>query len=249
MKTLALAIFLSLSFQCLLAQDSIWYVAAKNGLSLRTDPSLSGKVITKLPYGEKITIIEYVYDTSVIVLEGFESEWISVSANGKHGYVASAFLLSSPPPRNNVKTIKEYLDQVSKQVCSVKYGEWNENAEEKYDAKTRTLYKNGSVASTEEGYEWSSTGYVLPGYNIQNAFHLLRLIPEFGQFIKPGSVFPVKDQKKDGVEMKVFKGVTCPGRFKHCIDRIRFYSENDEMTELEIIELNGEAHIIYESGV
>jgi hypothetical protein len=249
MRRLTTAIIFILYLNVASAQDSIWYVAAKSGLSLRAAPSVNGRLVSKLTYGEKLVIEEYVVDSGIFKIEGFESKWLRVSGNGKKGYVASAFLFPMPPPANNIKTIRAYLNQVSREVCTVKYGEQNENAEEKYDAKSKTLYRNGAEVFVEEGYEWGSATYVLPAFNIQTAFQLLRLIPEFPQFITATSVLPVKNQKTTGPEIKVYKREECQGEFKHCIQRIRFYSEDEVMEQLELFELGNEIYISYESGV
>jgi hypothetical protein len=249
MRELVVAILLSLSVNALPAQDSILFVAAKNGLSLRAKPSVSAQVISKLTYGQKVVRKEYVVDTGLFTVEGFESEWIHVSVSGKEGFVASAFLFPVIPPMNNVKTIKDYLNQVSKAVCTVEYGERSESAEDNYDARAKVLYKNGAEVLKEVGYEWASTGYVLPGFDIQSAFHLLRLIPEFSGFVNPNTIFPMKSTKSNDVEIKVFREDNCDDGFRHCIQKIKFYSEKESIDQLQLLELNGEVYIIYESGV
>ncbi|HYH16795.1 MAG TPA: hypothetical protein VD794_16300, partial [Flavisolibacter sp.] len=43
------------------AQDGPFYIAARNGLSLREQPNAASKLITKIPYGEKV-MTKYIPD-------------------------------------------------------------------------------------------------------------------------------------------------------------------------------------------
>ncbi len=54
------------------------YVSAKSGISLREKPSTNGTVITKLTYGEKITITEQ--DSTQVIIEGFSGNWLKIQA-------------------------------------------------------------------------------------------------------------------------------------------------------------------------
>ena len=81
-------------------------VIAVNGLKLRTKPSLRGKVIGKIPYGQQVEILQprhYGHDTLASdyrihyspeqsyepVLSGY---WVKVAHDGQEGYVFSAYL-------------------------------------------------------------------------------------------------------------------------------------------------------------
>src|SRR5690349_5381753 len=88
-----------------------FYVAAKNGLSLREKQDLSSKVLVKIPYGTKITV-SYTDETVNISSEGMEGQWANTSFGGKKGYVVNTYLLPWPPPKATVKTLKQYLPQV-----------------------------------------------------------------------------------------------------------------------------------------
>jgi hypothetical protein len=243
MKQLLLFILVSLCVHAS-AQDSIFYVAAKSGLTLRQSPSLNGKVLGKLNYADKIIIAEYVIDSSAFFIDGFRSEWVKVRVKGMQGFIANAFLFAMPPPQNNTATIKNYLDQLSKVAAVVNYGERDENAEEAYNARTKTLYKNGAEVMDQSGYEWASTTYVLPKFSLANAFQLLRLIPEFKQLINSNSIFPTKTKNSTDINIEVSFKKEC----NDCIDKISFHSEKDAYEDLDIFEVNGEIYIVYQTG-
>jgi hypothetical protein len=244
MKQLLLIIFVSFWLQAS-AQDSVFYVTARSGLSIRQSPSVNGKIIGKLNYGDKVIIKENVIDSSVLYIDGFPSGWAKVNAKGLQGYIVDVFLFSIPPPQINTTTIKSYLTQLSKVAAVVNYGDQDKNPEEEtYSARTKTLYKNGAEIIEHSGYEWLSTTYVLPKFSLESAFQLLRLIPEFKQLVNSSTAFPAKDKKTTDltIELTFNKGCT------DCIDKISFHSEKDTFEDLDIFEINGEVYIVYQTG-
>lgn len=54
------------------SQSSSFYTAAKSGLSLRENPAIDAKVIDKIPYGTKITLLTTDEEKKTIVTEGME---------------------------------------------------------------------------------------------------------------------------------------------------------------------------------
>lgn len=69
-------------------QGTVKYVKTSNpanGLYMRSAPSTSAGVITKLSYGTQVTVLSVT------------GSWSKVTANGKTGYVASRYLSSSNP--------------------------------------------------------------------------------------------------------------------------------------------------------
>lgn len=249
MKRLLL-LLLSLPLQLFAnSDDSVYmYVAAKSGLTLRETPATTGKVIGKINYGERVLIHEYVPGVPAFVVDGFRSYWVKVAATGKTGYLADAFLFSIPPPAAGTKTFKQYLDQLSLVSCVVKYGNHDENAEESYNARTKTLFKNGAEIYDGVGYESVSTTYVLPQVSIQQAFQLLRLIPQYAMFVKADTPLPRMDSKTATTSVHVTNSKDClPGAF--CLEGISFYTEGDGITEMKIFTVNDEVYIVFETGV
>ena len=180
----------------LTAQTSIFYVAAKSGLSIRDKPDVNGKVIEKIPYSTKITLTEDDQERASIKTEGMSGSWKKVKYNNKTGYIIDSYLFPFPPPKATVKDMRGYLSQLSAFFGSrlvVKSGNRN-NIEEGGWEMQKQLYKNGAEWHKFLGYEYGSDTYFLPDFTTQQAFLLLRMIPEFKEVFGEKDVFPTEDK-------------------------------------------------------
>ena len=92
------------------AAQNKWYVAAKNGLSIREKPDVKSTVIGKIPFATGVSII-YPDSVSNISVEGLTGAWAYVSHGGKSGFIINSYLLPEPSPKATVKTMKAYLQQ------------------------------------------------------------------------------------------------------------------------------------------
>ena len=115
MKTLKqiLAVALIFNVVVLTAQESA-YVSAESGLSLRDQPDVSGKMLSKLAYGEAIGILEKT-DKKLVVLDGGEKvsgEWVKVETRNHIGYVFNGYL----SPTKISKTIRLDLDKLNVEI-------------------------------------------------------------------------------------------------------------------------------------
>lgn len=122
------------------------YVAAKTGLSIREKPETGAKVLDKIPYGTKITVLEYGEEKKGITTEGMLGYWQKVKYNNKTGYIVDSYLFPWAPPKlATVKEMKNYLAQVTVPFGGkliVKSGTMN-NIEESGWEIHKQLYKNG----------------------------------------------------------------------------------------------------------
>ena len=81
-----LAIGLLLNVAILSAQQEA-YVSAESGLSLRDQPDVSGKMLSKLAYGEAIGVLEKT-DHKLVILDGgkkVSGEWVKVETRNHIG--------------------------------------------------------------------------------------------------------------------------------------------------------------------
>jgi uncharacterized protein YgiM (DUF1202 family) len=85
MKKLLLLPLLIISFSILAQQYGTMYVAAKTGLSIREKQDAASKVLDKIPYGTKITLLETNEERKSIVTEGITGYWQKVKYNNKTG--------------------------------------------------------------------------------------------------------------------------------------------------------------------
>jgi hypothetical protein len=234
------------------AQDNRLYVAAKTGLNLREKPESAAKVIVKIPYGTAVTIEHAGEETKRVEVEGFTGYWKKVMHNNQTGYIIDAFLLPLPPPGNTINTLKEYFRQVSTPFgdsLKVFYGS-TEYREEGGSQLVKQLYKNGSEWHEFTGYEYNSMSYFLPRFTMQQAFLLLRLIPEFNMFVDEKDPFMTSSKKikKNGreYEYKVEKEVYGNTPW---IERIKIAFEDGALYNFEMFQLDNQIVIFYGAGV
>lgn len=246
-------LFLILAFGLRLsAQQTVQYVAIKTGLNIREKPELSAKVLDKIPYAARIELLESGEETKPIQTEGLNGVWRKVKYKDKTGYIVDAYLFPWPPPKAGTKTIKEYIASIS----SV-HGEplvINSNAagdiEEAGYKITKQLYKNGSETHEYSGYEYSSMTYFIPGFTIQQAFLLLRLVPEFADYVTEKDEFITKNKTvkkgereyKYTVEKEVFGNT-------QWVKKIKIGFEEGAIYDFELFQIDNQVVIFYGSGV
>ena len=108
-----LAVGLLMNVAILCAQQEA-YVAAESGLSLRDQPDISAKMLSKLSYGEAIGILEET-DIKLVVLDGGEKvsgEWVKVETRNHIGYVFNGYL----SPNKIARTIRLNLDNLNIEI-------------------------------------------------------------------------------------------------------------------------------------
>ena len=183
-----------------------WYVAARSGLSIREKPDPKSTVLGKIPYATKITV-SYPENIVNINTEGMVGAWAKTTYDGKTGYIVNSYLFPFPPPKVTVKTMKDYLAQLSPPFGSklvVKSGNAN-NVEEGGWELHKQLYKNGGEWHAFLGYEYNSNTYYIPDFTITQGFLLLRMIPEFKDAWNEKDEFPTETKtiKKGDVEYSI----------------------------------------------
>jgi len=227
-----------------------FYVAAKNGLSLREKQDINSKVLVKIPYGTKVSV-SYMDETVNISSEGMEGQWTKTSFSGKTGYVVNTYLLPWPPPKATVKTLKQYLPQVSAVAGVPVIVKSSMESVESGGANTKKqLFKNGSEYHEETFYESNNDSYFLPGFTLQQGFVLIRLIPEFKDVFAENAVFPNTDittkRGQSDYSIKVEKEKM--GDYDW-INKIKVEYEDGAVYTFEMFLLGGQLVISFGGGV
>ncbi len=141
-----LAIAFALNLAVLTAQQEEAYVAAESGLSLRDQPDISAKMLSKLAYGEAIGIIEKT-DKKLVVLDGGEKvsgEWVKVETRNHIGYVFNGYL----SPNKIARTIRLNLDKVKVEIKNLATSDYKRT----HDLKEgNTTIVNVDINDTPEG--------------------------------------------------------------------------------------------------
>jgi hypothetical protein len=232
------------------AQTNTWYVSAKAGLSMREKPDQSSLVLDKIPYAAKISLSE---DGEAIRIktENLNGVWRKVNYNGKSGYVVDAYLFEVPPPKAGTKTLREYLQQISTAFGDkLVVNTGTTGSEEGGSQLTKQLFSNGSEWHELLGYEYNSMTYFIPGFTMQQAFLLLRLLPEFSDYISGEDAYIVtnKTVKKKNREYKylIEKEDLDDNSW---IKKIIISFEEGAIYTFELFQIDDQVVIFYGSGV
>jgi uncharacterized protein YgiM (DUF1202 family) len=230
------------------------YVAHKAGLSIREKPDVKAKVLDKIPYGTKITIPYSEADTVSIITDGMTGYFRKVTYNGKTGYIIDCYLFETVPPKTTVKTLKEYLAQLSPKFGAelvVKSGTMGNLAENGYEQK-KQLYKNGAEYHWFMAYEYNSETCIIPNLRVQQAYLLLRLMPEFKEVAGEKDEVPSenKNYTKGGIEYTVTVD-KAPGvkLTSYGVRKIRIEYADGAYSFIEIYQMENEVVIHWGSGV
>ncbi len=233
------------------------YVAARSGLSMRESPDAAAKVLDKIPYGTKVSLIDEDGGWKEIITEGLTGYWRKVKFNNKTGYIVDSYLFPWPPPKlTTVKEMKQYLAQVSTlfgQKLVTRSGKTAEMTESGWELK-KQLYKNGAEHHELNGYEHGSDTYFLPGFNLQQGFLLCRLIGEFKDVFGEKDKFPTasKKFKKDDKEYEIVlikRGDEADYSGPYSIEKIRISYEDGAYYDFEMYSIGNQLVISISSGV
>lgn len=227
-----------------------WYAAVKNGLTIREKPDAKSTVVGKIPYGTGVTI-SYPETIVSIATGGLTGAWAKTTYDGKTGYVVDVYLLPAAPPNATVKTMKEYLAQLSAIAGAPLIVKGNMyNIEEGSTETKKQLYKNGAEYHAVAGYEWQNDAYFLPGFTTKQGFILLRLIPEFKAVFAGSDMFPTKSStlKKGEVEYDIKVEAQDIGKEKW-VKRIAIEFAEGVVKTFEMFQLGNQLVISFGSGV
>ena len=236
------------------AQPRIGYVAAKTGLSIREKPAADAKVVDKIPYGTKISLLELGEEKISIVTEGILGYWQKVKYNNKTGYIIDSYLFPWVPPKlATIKDMKGYIGQVTVPFgarLSTKSGNVNNIEDGGWEMK-KQLYKNGAEWQQHLGYEYGSDVFLLPGFSIQQGFLLLRLIPEFKNVFGEKDEFPLESKKitKGNIEYEITVTKRMFGDNYPWIEKIRIEYNEGASYFLEMYMLDYQLVIFYLSVI
>ncbi|WP_299519322.1 SH3 domain-containing protein [Winogradskyella sp.] len=141
-----LAIGLLFNLAVVTAQQDEAYVAAESGLSLREQPDISAKMLSKLAYGEAIGILEKT-DKKLVILDAgkkISGEWVKVETRTHIGYVFDGYL----SPNKIARTIRMNLNNLKVEIKNVATSDYKRTHDLKYEDKATI---NVDASDTPEG--------------------------------------------------------------------------------------------------
>jgi uncharacterized protein YgiM (DUF1202 family) len=254
MKQMSLLLLCLTLYGGTIAQNTVWYAAAKAGLSMREKPDAKAKVLEKIPYGEKITLSYGNADSIInITTEGISGSWAKTTYKGKTGYIVNSYLFPAAPPKATVKTLKDYLKQLSPVAGpAVIKGRPEKMGDFEYNTSlTKQLYKNGAELHSFFAYEYNSDTYFLPDFTIEQGFLLLRLLGEYPDAIGATDAYPqVSGKKKTKVDECTITVEKEPyGEPVKVTKKIRYEWQEGAFYVLELFMLDGQLVIMSSGGV
>jgi Bacterial SH3 domain len=251
MKKIVILLFVCCTALGVRAQTKTVYNAYKPGLSMRDKPGTQGTVLAKIPYGEKLTLVNPHTDTVAVINEGMTGYWNLVEYKGQKGYVVGIYLLDMAPPKSTVKTMQDYFAQLSPVAGPAVTAVTGKEDEEMHSRYKKQLYKNGCEYHEAHFYESGYNTYFIPGLNIQQGFILIRLIPEFKDVFSASDAYPSASKKikltQPGEGEKEIKVIKEEGG--SWINKITVGYEQGAVYEFELYELHGQLVISYGGGV
>jgi uncharacterized protein YgiM (DUF1202 family) len=248
-----LFIFLFALFFCKAFSQQTYYVSYRTGLSMRKQPGVGNKVLDKIPYGTKLELIKDTVNVIEITTEGFTGYWWKVKYKNQIGYVISAYILPAIPPKTASKTLEQYFNQISRPYGKpLVLGKKNfAGILDKHIQLKKQLFNNGMEYHQVTGYEYNAELYILPGFTIEQAYLLVRLVNQFPYIIDENDPMPVNDtsfnneqsEKSIQVQREVY------GDMKQSpIKRIKIIHTEAIVTEFEIFSIDNQVAIRISSG-
>jgi hypothetical protein len=151
-------------------------VVAFSGLKLRIAPGLDQQVLTVIPYGEKVELIE---ETDIALsVEWLEGKWIKVGYEDQEGYIFDGFLTELPIPYNDFELSQNDL-QLSYPILA--YTEYHFDQVKEPDTLTKnnlttiTQYmQGGKILSREENSAYFKSTLTIENGEISDAYNLLK---------------------------------------------------------------------------
>ena len=142
-----LAIALVFNMTIVTAQEEL-YVAAESGLSLRDQPDVSGKMLTKLAYGEAIGVLEETDKNLVVIDAGkkVSGKWVKVETRNHIGYVFNGYL----SPNKIAHTIRVTLNDLNVEIKNVTTSDYKRSHRLKED---ESITINVDESDSPEGKE------------------------------------------------------------------------------------------------
>lgn len=248
---LFILVFLCFTIQVNAQSQKTMYNAYKPGLSIRDKPGAQSNVIGKIPYGEKLKLVNSYVDTVSLVNEGMSGYWNLVEYKGKKGYVAGMYLLDFAPPAANIKSMIDYLNQLAAPAGAALVVTKGKYGDDMYSQYKKQLYKNGFEYCSAVYYESNYNHYFLLDVTLQQAFIIVRLIPEFKEVFSATDIYPtVSSTIKLTEPYETDKQITVeqlsvPGP----PEKIKVSYQQGAVYEFEMFQLNGQLVISFGGGV
>jgi len=93
-------------------ENNFLTVSATSGLSLRFEPGQSADIISVIPFGATVEVIERCEDDLVETIEWTKGTWVYVHYNNRKGYVFDGYLTALPLPEFEFEQVISDMDLI-----------------------------------------------------------------------------------------------------------------------------------------
>lgn len=156
-------------------------VIARSGLHLRMEPSVNGRVLRTLKYGDQVCIerMFQAEDTLRQRIGWTNGRWVLVSYLGTEGYLFDGYLSSLPLPNHEsqlcidcislTQPVTEYIQSHFKELGMENRGGGDDTATE-----TVLTFENGIFISFQSNTRWTHTEIVFHEQSLNEVMGILR---------------------------------------------------------------------------
>ncbi|MDP6907861.1 MAG: SH3 domain-containing protein [Flavobacteriales bacterium] len=209
------------------AQDNPKYlnVLATNGLNMRSKPETNARIITKVPFGKRVEVMEKT--KAALQLGWIKDHWYRVQFRGREGYIFGGYLSELPAPKtvDNTTMLPDLLvsycrSAFSTEVKPVSSIEPNKGGDTLYHILER--YHGGIELEMEQQGNRRTVKLLLPA-DVEKSYVLLESL------LKTGNKKEMLDQLRfvKGKDDKL-------SRISNAEGSIKVRKISDEQTELRL---------------
>lgn len=154
-------------------------VVANSGLKLRVSPELSGEVISIIPFGEAVEVLENNEETNTQVLNYVSGQWLLVNYDGQTGYVFDGYLSSLAIPMYEFEMIENNQGFMSSLESWTNFRYISTDKADTLQSKngmTKVIqnYHNGAKMTQVYNDSYYQLIIELDGIRVMDAYHLLQ---------------------------------------------------------------------------
>ncbi|NPV01639.1 MAG: SH3 domain-containing protein [Brevinematales bacterium] len=205
MKKVLLSLFFLSVSSYLFGEAPVWYapgdkltVLAPSGLNLREKADINGKLVIKVPYGGKLTVLKDAAKPVVFSFDNIDGHWVYADYAGKKGYIFDGYLSTLPAPEvseDSQYPLLDYLYSVSESSGDPEQdgegGEGSMTSIEKYSFDNKCTAEISVTDYWTDDPDYIREVYTFPMMTrVEDAFILLKA---FGYFSgDPKFVFPTQ---------------------------------------------------------
>jgi len=191
-----------------ITETNLLTVSATSGLSLRFEPGQSADIISIIPFGATVEVLERCDDDLVETIEWTKGSWTYVEYNKRRGYVFDGYLTALPLPKFEFEQVIADMD-LNYPLTSWAEHRFNEvmkvdTITKKNMTKVIKILADGVILKEYEDDFMFRTELELDGVRLMDAYHLLlNMMDKYERAIFKNKTIFISDENYDLFVIKV----------------------------------------------